>query len=351
MYYKEGYRPPIWNYTPETHKKTQEEYELKRRSNFAGIIILISAFAFMLMSYVAAYIYGIVTARELFSSTASSVFSTEAYDSILMNVLTGFCNITAIGICGAVFIRKLRSDTPDNLPFDKISVKKLLALCFIGFTVCNLSNYMTNLFMDSAYSFGIDLNIETLSFDSNSAVEIIVYILSVAVVPAFSEELLFRGALLSSLRKHGDGLAVFISSLFFGLFHGNFIQFPFAFIVGLVLSLSVVYTNSLLPAILIHFFNNSFSVICDVLYTNADSWNLSENIVNISIYVFMIFASILALISLIKLSGKDKEFLKLRSYEGTLERKEVKKTILTSPTLIIAFILLLAEAIFTHVSV
>ncbi len=347
MYNKDACTAPVWDYTADTILKMQETQKIKKRSNYVGIMILVSTFVFISLSYAAAFFYGITFATEFRSP---SVFSTEAYDSILLNVLTGFCNITAIGICGAVFIKKLRSDDPNNLPFEKISVKKLIALCTIGFTICNLSNYMTSLFMDTAYSFGINLNLDTLSFDSNSVIEIIIYGLSVAVVPAFSEELLFRGAILSSLRKYGDGIAVFISSLFFGIFHGNFIQFPFAFIVGLVLSVSVVYTNSLLPAILIHFFNNSFSVICDVLYTNTERWGLNEGIVNVCIYVFVITASILALISLIKLSRKDKSFLRLKPYEGILENKEVKRTILTSPALIIAFILLFADAVFTHIS-
>ena len=348
MYNNDAYTAPAFVYTADSIHKMQETQKLKSRSNYVGIMILISTFVFITLSYAAAYFYGITYGTEFFHP---SVFSTEAYDSILLNVLTGFCNIAAIGICGAVFIRNLRTDDPNNLPFERISVKKLIALCIIGFSVCNLSNYMTGLFMDTAYSFGIDLNIDTLTFDSNSAAEIIVYILSVAVVPAFSEELLFRGAILSALRKHGDGIAVFVSSLFFGVFHGNFIQFPCAFIVGLVLSTSVVYTNSLLPAILIHFINNSFSVICDVVYTNTESWNLNEEIVNLSIYAFVIITAIIALISLIKFSRKDKNFLRLKPYEGILDKKDVKRTILTSPALIIAFMLLLTESVFNHISV
>ncbi len=348
MYYKEGYTAPVWNFDADAIKKYEEKQQLKKRCNFVGIMIIISTFAFLLLSVMAAFIYGFVIANEIISP---SDFFTEAYDSIFLNIMTGFCNITAIGICGAVFIKKLRIDNPDNLPFEKIGVKKLFALCAIGFTVCNLSNYLTNLFLNAAYSFGIDLNLENISYDSNSVFEIIVYLISVAVVPAFSEELLFRGAVLSSLRKYGDGVAVFVSSLFFGIFHGNFIQFPFAFIVGLVLSFAVVYTNSLLPAMLIHFMNNGYSVVCDVLTTNMDRWNLNENIVYITNYAFVIVVAVIAVISLVKLSRKDKEFLKLKPNEGLLERKEIKKTMLASPAMIIAFLLLLGETVLSHISV
>ncbi len=326
-------------------KNNIEKANLKKRCNFVGIMVIISTFAFLAFNFIVSFIYAIV------NGFASSHTFTEATDSLLLNTLTGLCNITAIGICGAVFIKALRYDAPDAISFDKVGFKKTAALCAIGFTVCNLSNYMTNLFLSSAYSFGIDLNVDSMNYDSNSAFEIIVYVLSVAVVPAFSEELLFRGAVLSSLRKYGDGVAVFVSSLFFGIFHGNFIQFPFAFIIGLVLSFSVVYTNSLLPAMLIHFLNNSFSVVCDVLTTNTERWNLNESIINISIYVFVVAVAITAVVSLIKLSRNDKKFLRLKQYEGSLEKKDIRKALLTSPAVIIAFLLLLGESVLTHVSI
>lgn len=326
-------------------KKKAEKMDLKKRCNFVGIMIIISTCAFLAFTFIVSFIYVIV------NSYVSANTFTQATDSLMENMLSGFCNITAIGVCGAVFIRTLRYEAPDAISFNKVGFKKTAALCAIGFTVCNLSNYLTYLFLSSAYSLGIDLNIDTTTFDSNSAIEIIVYILSVAVVPAFSEELLFRGAVLASLRKYGDGVAVFVSSLFFGIFHGNFIQFPFAFIVGLMLSFSVVYTNSLLPAMLIHFFNNSFSVVCDVLATNTERWNLNESIVNISIYVFVIAVAVVAIVSLIKLTNSDKTFLRLKQYEGDLGKKDIKKALLTSPAIIIAFLLLLFESVLTHISV
>jgi len=51
-----------------------------------------------------------------------------------------------------------------------------------------------------------------------------------------SEELIFRGAGLRAFEKYGKIFAILMSSLLFGLFHGNFPQFFFATFVGIIFS-------------------------------------------------------------------------------------------------------------------
>ena len=70
-----------------------------------------------------------------------------------------------------------------------------------------------------------------------------------------SEELLFRGLVLRSMEPHGKKFAIFASALMFGLYHGNVIQIPFAFVVGLVLGYVTVEYN-IGWAIVLHMFNN-----------------------------------------------------------------------------------------------
>ena len=52
--------------------------------------------------------------------------------------------------------------------------------------------------------------------------------LVMAVLPAVSEEFLFRGILYNTYRKTSPILGVFLSALFFALLHGNFNQIPYA---------------------------------------------------------------------------------------------------------------------------
>ena len=79
--------------------------------------------------------------------------------------------------------------------------------------------------------------------------------LYVSVFAPVWEELLFRGFVLRTLRPFGKRFAILGSAVLFGLFHGNLIQTPYAFLMGLLLGYVTV-EYSILWALLIHVFNN-----------------------------------------------------------------------------------------------
>lgn len=76
------------------------------------------------------------------------------------------------------------------------------------------------------------------------------------------EEILFRGFIQRSLLPFGKKFAIFASALLFGMFHGNLIQTPYAFLVGLVLGYVTAEYN-IWWAILLHMVNNM--VLADLL--------------------------------------------------------------------------------------
>lgn len=95
---------------------------------------------------------------------------------------------------------------------------------------------------------------------------LILSFISTAVVPAFAEELLFRGLLISNIRPYSEKGAIIISALAFGLMHQNLIQTVYATAAGLALGYVYVKTRSLWSVIIIHFANNFVSVVQSYLY-------------------------------------------------------------------------------------
>lgn len=83
----------------------------------------------------------------------------------------------------------------------------------------------------------------------------------VALAPAVCEELVFRGFILSGLRKLGSApAAIAISSLLFGATHGMLQQSLSAVAIGMVIGFVAVQTGSLYPCILLHFTHNGLTV-------------------------------------------------------------------------------------------
>ena len=105
-------------------------------------------------------------------------------------------------------------------------------------------------------TFGIIPVAPQSSPDTTDGVAMLLYAINGMILPAFIEEIVFRGAILQSLRRFGDGFALLTSSILFAVIHGNFVQAPYAFLMGLVIGYFVLRTGSLWTGIFIHLFNN-----------------------------------------------------------------------------------------------
>lgn len=77
-------------------------------------------------------------------------------------------------------------------------------------------------------------------------------ILVTAVLAPVFEELIFRKLLIDRTIKYGQTLSIFLSGLLFGLFHGNFQQFFFATLIGMLFALVYIRTGRIRYSILLH---------------------------------------------------------------------------------------------------
>ena len=105
------------------------------------------------------------------------------------------------------------------------------------------------------------------SIDVNTWGKYILFVFLMAIVPAFCEEVLFRGLIYNGLKKWNSMGAVFISSLFFMLMHGSPDQTVHQFLLGIILALLVDATGSLWASILLHFFNNFIALTINFIYS------------------------------------------------------------------------------------
>ena len=100
----------------------------------------------------------------------------------------------------------------------------------------------------------------------DTPIKILLGFVSIAIVPALAEEFLFRGCVLSNLLPYGKTGAIVFSALLFSLMHGNFAQFLYTFVAGLVLGIVYIETGSIWTPTFIHLFNNFYSLIQQIVY-------------------------------------------------------------------------------------
>ena len=92
-------------------------------------------------------------------------------------------------------------------------------------------------------------------------------ILSTVVAAPILEEILFRGLILESCRERfGNGVALFVSSLLFGIIHVVPVQVINAFVVGFILGYIYLRTRSLLSVMLLHAINNAVAYLTLIFF-------------------------------------------------------------------------------------
>ncbi len=157
-------------------------------------------------------------------------------------------------------------------------------------------------------------------------------LISTALVPALVEEFACRGIVLGALRKYGDGFALAVSSMCFGIMHGNFEQIPFAVINGLIMGFTVIKTESLRTAMAIHFLNNAVSVVFVYLPSSMDT-----SLQNV-IYIVFLLCSLLGGILALKSKKSEEIFAPIKNNEDMLTPQRKKYTYFFLSAAIIIFI-------------
>ena len=112
--------------------------------------------------------------------------------------------------------------------------------------------------------------VETVILQSNPLLNFILTVIAAPVV----EELLTRKLLIDKILLYGEKTAILVSALLFGLMHGNFYQFFYAFGIGLILAYAYVRTGKISGTIAIHMAINFMGSEVILLYrkSGSDAW-------------------------------------------------------------------------------
>lgn len=148
---------------------------------------------------------------------------------------------------------------PPAPPRRRVTAKQFGALALISYAVV----YLTNLI-------GLGVNAAISALRGQQAGEPlqnmvsgtnpwIIFLFGVVIAPLV-EEWVFRGILLRRLAPWGEPLAIFSSAFLFGLFHGNFGQFFYAFAVGSVFAYVALRTGGIRYTVVLHFLVNFFGM-------------------------------------------------------------------------------------------
>ena len=138
------------------------------------------------------------------------------------------------------------------------------------------------------------LVVQGTSINLSTPWHFICFVIALAILPALSEEIFFRGVLLKGLNKIKPVYAVLLVSLVFGLYHMSLSKFVYQFIFGASLCVLYMATESLLSCIVAHFINN-FTVLLSMFVKVYVDLN-SPVIIAVGLVLFAAFIAIVTLL-------------------------------------------------------
>lgn len=231
-----------------------EKKKLRKTANFIGLAEVMG----FVFSYAVVFIIQIVA---MLLGATEEFFYDIPYQMAIQALYSLFLCLPSFIICA----RLMKFQVADLVPLRKVGMLMSLSLVGITLAASIVGSYATSIFSGFLELFGSESKMPELPQPQGATGFWLNWVV-LAAVPALVEEFAFRGVVLGMLRRFGDGFAIIMSAIMFGMFHGNLVQIPYAFVVGIALGYITVAGGSLWPAILAHFANNTISALLPYLY-------------------------------------------------------------------------------------
>lgn len=269
--------------------------------------------------------------------TGSTMFTVLNYT--FSNISTYIPKLLAFGVLYKKYrpLKRLDTQYENKSYYPLIFIPAMFAFAMCGSNITTCINYILQLLFGA----GEIQNVMEAIAPSSFSAGVVTLIFTAFVAPIF-EEIIYRHLLLRSLKPIGDTPAIIISALVFGLAHGNFDQFAYAFLSGIIFGLMAVRYDTIIPGMVLHLINNFFVTVITYqkqLTGIGGLWDglvdaaaaLGNIIVNISYFAAPFVAVLLAFCGAAKLTPVGGE------------HKHKKMLAVLSPVFILAIVVMLLQ--------
>ncbi len=252
----------------------------------------------------------------------------------LVNAVYSTFFLYAIPIAATVFILKDPLKNSPNRVYRKPKyLGKAMAMFPAGYglaiSVRLLTMLLSMLFKGTPLGESFDV-VEDSLFSAPDLASAMVQFVQVAVIAPIFEELWFRGMIMESLRPYGNGFAIFISAIMFGLTHANFEQFFYATALGIFLGYIAISTQSIVTTTIMHAMFNSISGVILLLSVepSVQEYVLAagrgeEGVISPMVVVYFAWTAFILLLLLVGIIMMIAKFVKIKRYKVPKVQTEI----------------------------
>ena len=226
----------------EEQEKTARSKEQSRQFSRLGLVL----FAFMGVAFAAQLVLIVIT------MLVGLVGGLDVdFDNQTVQIVISAISMYGVAFPVAALLMRLipKQGRPGGETWSAMQLAACLVICIgIGFVGILLSQFVDVVFPSG----GDGVQPEDMMTGAGMLLNIAMVVFAAPVV----EELLYRKMLIDRIAAYGDGVSVVVSGLLFGLAHGNFSQFFYAFGLGALFAYVYIKTGHIGDTIGFHMFFN-----------------------------------------------------------------------------------------------
>lgn len=192
-------------------------------------------------------------ALMIFQLLTSYIVYFFSIDSLLIQSCVIY--FAALGIPTVIYIAVTKSKAQNALFLNPLNLFNIILIILMSLCIQPLLYFL------SGISTLLFPNVVAEQMNTYADTNVIVLLLSLAVLPAFFEEICYRGIIFSGYGNVNIKKAAVICGFLFAIAHLSAQQFLYSFFVGIVFCIMVYYTKSIYSSMLSHFLINSIQVI------------------------------------------------------------------------------------------
>ena len=245
------------NYTYQNGEPDYYELYTQKNLKEAGKTfsrIHLAIFVYVLVAYAVIFIAEVV----LIMTLGEERFLELLKDNNLLNYALNFIPQYLIAL--PIFFLMVKGMKTKRREKTKMSASEFFSL----FLISQAAMFVGSLIGDTFNEFFARLKGEEIFDFVTAMVEdtpIWLLILVVVIIGPIVEELIFRKLIIDRLSRYGELIAIMSSAIAFGLFHGNFYQFFYTIMFGLILGYIYAKTRNIKYSIFMHMLANFINAV------------------------------------------------------------------------------------------
>ena len=308
-----------------------------------------------------------------FASAALTVFFPDFYNAHFTTIYL-FMNAFNVSVLGCLVLGLSLKALPSvKIEKKKLTVGQIFTFILMVYGLAHVGSLMglpihtalssVSLFGDGSTEDALNNLKSNLIVGSDTWIRII----TIGIMPAIFEELLFRKFMIDRTLRHGEFISCAMSGIMFGLWHGNFQQFFFAFFLGVLFAFVYIRTGRIIYTMILHASLNvitssvTVELISEMLKRmgmDLNSGTMNTNIDYDTVIKTVLPFMLIILLWIIILAGFQiagfvilivkRKTLKLMPIVGELPRKKIIHTMTHSVTMWVFFALALLLFVNTY---